>query len=95
MMPRGRSKKEYKVSGSRNLHSGKSWSKLEEMKVSNAALVSCGKAISQEGTADGKTSKKNAEKKGSHPNMALEQHEKLSRRWSKKKLDVWVLNAKS
>ena len=33
MMPRGRSKKEYKVSGSRNVHSGRSWSRLEETKI--------------------------------------------------------------
>ena len=29
----GRSKKENKVSGSRNLHSGRSWSRPEEMKI--------------------------------------------------------------
>ena len=47
MMPRGRSKKEYKVSGSRNLHSRRSWSRVEEMKIWDAAQKSCGKAISQ------------------------------------------------
>ena len=46
-MPRGRSKKESKVSGSRNLHSGRSWSGSEEMKTWDAAQKSCGKAISQ------------------------------------------------
>ena len=46
MMPRGRSKKEYKVSGSRNLHSGRSWSRPEEMKIWDAAQKSCGKAVS-------------------------------------------------
>ena len=47
MMPRGRNKKEYKVSGSRNLHSGKSWNKPEEMKIWDVAQKSCGKAKSQ------------------------------------------------
>ena len=46
MMPHGRSKKEYKVSGSRNLLSVRSWSKPEEMKIWDAAQESCGKAFS-------------------------------------------------
>ena len=60
MMPRGRSKKEYWVSGS-NLLSRRSWSRLEEMKIWDAAQKSCGKAFSQKVTADGKISMKNAE----------------------------------
>ena len=47
MMPRMRNKKEYKVSDSRNLHSGKSWNMPEEMKIWDVARKSCGKAISQ------------------------------------------------
>ena len=47
MVPRGRSRKEYKVSGSCNLHSGRSCSRLEDMKIRDAAQKSCGKAISQ------------------------------------------------
>ena len=47
MMPGGRNKKEYKVSGSRNLHSGRSWSRPEEMKFWDADQKSCGKAFSQ------------------------------------------------
>ena len=43
-MQRGRSKKEYKVSGSRNLHSGRSWSIPEEMKTWSAALKFCEKS---------------------------------------------------
>ena len=42
MMQRGRSMKEYKVSGSRNRHSGRSWSRLEQMQIWNAAQKSCG-----------------------------------------------------
>ena len=76
-----RSKKDYKVSGSRNIHSGKSWSRLEEMKMWDAAQKSCGKAISQQGTADGKMSKKNAGYKGSHRNGPWELYVKLTRKW--------------
>ena len=53
MMLRERSQKVYKVSDSRSLHSGRFWSMPEEMKTWSAAQKSCGKAISQQGTADG------------------------------------------
>ena len=58
--PRERSKKEYKVSGSRNLHTGRSWSRPEEMKIWDAAKKSCGKA-NRNKELMGKNSKKNAE----------------------------------
>ena len=45
MMPRKRSKKEHEVNGSRNLHSRRSWSRAEEMKIWDAAQNSCGKAF--------------------------------------------------
>ena len=55
-MLRERSKKEYKVSGRRSLHSGRSWSMPEEMTTSEAAQKSCEKVTSQQGTVDGTAS---------------------------------------
>ena len=41
MMVLERSKKEHMVSGGRSLHSGRSWSMREEMKISSAAQKLC------------------------------------------------------
>ena len=46
MVLRDRSKKECKVSGSRSLHSGRSWSMPEEMKTWDAAHKLCAEATS-------------------------------------------------
>ena len=49
MMLRERSKPEYKVSGSRTLHSGRSGSMSDEMKTWGAAQKLCAEAASQKG----------------------------------------------